>query len=54
MLELIIMDTLPSMFGKFATHAWRYWGGLNKKILYQFIKGQSHLDMLWGAKNEFQ
>jgi hypothetical protein len=50
-MELVVLLTKPSMFGKFLVHVWRYCGGLNKEnILNRFMKGQTHFGMSRGAE----
>ena len=48
--ELVVLNTKPSMFGKFLVHAWRWCGGLNKEHYILVMEGQTHFGMPRGAK----
>ena len=40
------MHIKHSMLGKFLVHAWSWCGGLNEELLYWFIEGQIHFDLI--------
>ena len=48
--ELVVLHTIPPMFGKLLVHTWSQCGYLNKSSLYQFIEGRTHFGMPRGAK----